>query len=541
MFLPTLQGKHELAHLGSGPVSALTKEYRSDMTELRESIVQVLAEREKSGPALHSGPQLAKLIELLVDGANSGELKKVPSLWAGFLELQIKEAKTTAAEYHLANLTKEVGRTPPRAEPELQKISAAITSASEMLYSQLLVGLESDDAKAGAKGLVLQLQRQRQHAASQNIENIRKYVTRHAKDFLDTFRKEIRALPSPQPSKELTELISPLLKKATNGVDKVTKPYDQGGGSIGLTMSTQHHQDLQRSTKDCEAANRQKLRKVLEQGKKSAEQVYLDVFTQLLIARGERCVTDTLMASRDREATSQAMQRFKDETAVASTEVDAALFVSHTKEALRGRFGAMEARNTDCVLKFVSSQRETLQRTANRKFLDTKLPLGQEHLDNLFKQHSANAVAEYKANLADFAKSAAFKQGLGRLQADLVEEHGVLIRRNEQAVKDLVEYPLRKAKQQLSFEAEGFWLSFTFRKHCHKVALHFVNEKGSLPKEFYPYLDGAIESWIATEMALQVNSVVFRTYQVIVGVGTALVAITMGVSYMSRQQTTESC
>jgi hypothetical protein len=533
MSIPTFQGQKLLAHLDSKSV-VLATEYESDIDALRRSIVESLKQRERDDSQVRSGASIVNFLNILVKAANGGAMSKVPSMWASFLKHQIDEAKSTAQEVHEANLAPSLARTPPLPHDEFDKSVAAAMKEATAVYHKLLVGVDSAHSQAGAKTLDAALKRASANLVSQNDQRVKDYIETHTQKAMDDFKAGVHAVKIPQASKDLGVLLAPMAKTAKAGVYEVTKAYSK----LGAGMQRRREDELKFVTTEYTNKNGRLLRQLLTQASQTGEQTYTTEMQKVLDQGAERCVTDAVLDQEHKVATKRAIDAFQAACGVARNEPEQVKELAFTEKKISSVRGRVDATNNACVVKLVTKHRKALADAVYGAYSRLNLPFGPEALQVRVTQEESKCLAEYDAKLAPFRHTDAVQAQRKTLQAELAKEVVALKKNNARAIKNLVERPLRRAKEDLEHEAGAYYIPWSFTSRARSVALERIKKTGSLPEQFLPYLDDAVEAWIQEEMKSVVGSVSSRLWFAVAGVVTVVLGFG-ALLYMNAKKSQE--
>lgn len=534
MFIPTLQGRKQITHLDREDVK-LTDEYNTDLRDLRAGITHKLRGLEdlaKEGKVeLKSGIQLAAYVELLVLALDKGMLGKVPSLWEQFLKDQVHEATSSATAFlDQQSARLKMAHPPEKMKHFLNEFDQMVTHATEV-YHQLLIGLQTKEAKLGLKALTDKQQQIRKEAELENRRKIDMYLDSATQGFVDDFDKELHLLEIPMASKVLAEQHELYKELAVQAVSSVTTAYPEEGKKF----RSKRIKDLSMITLSYSTKNDRALKQVLEEAKASALKQHMKEMDKVLADKGEHCVTSDELHEMHKRATKGAVDLFRVESGVASGETDATVYLHGTQQRITIQLETIESMNNKCIVKLANRYKEREENLCASNFQKLELPLGSATLKAAAEQELQLRQRSFVQSMERFGATGAMKEVTKLLRQELAEEKQELWSRNARAVENLITRPLRKAKKQLDFESQLYWFSFSFKRRARALAYEKIAETGFSIK-FSDFLDEAIENWLTRdEMKMLVDGVWKYTMGILAF--TVVLCIIGGVSVLQNQQT----
>ena len=203
LFLPATS-RHALTDLSKVPFSDLTAEFRSDLSNLRDSIFARLKDRSN----LVSAPELAQSIQFLAGALDKGLFPELPSLWQSWKHQVIDSSLKDAVELFDTTLRKKIdvfgaSESIPSVD-EFNAVSCTARNESLIFFSELVVDFlpEHQTMTSLVHDLETQLKQRHETSLDAYLESIKIYLKEKSRS---EFSKFLQLVPSAYQGHDLVE------------------------------------------------------------------------------------------------------------------------------------------------------------------------------------------------------------------------------------------------------------------------------------------------------------------------------------------------
>lgn len=175
LFLPATS-RAALHNLSAVAPAQLTAEFREDVAATTQRILTSLRPKTQNNRPL-SGPGLASLVRLIVEGLNQGQLFDIPSRWSSFsdhLRVSSMRAAVTHFEAEVSLGFRNV--TPPLPAPDMASLVRGMRKEAIDLVPRLLVGLDKAAVRESVKGVETSLRELAYRLTRANEQQVRDYL-----------------------------------------------------------------------------------------------------------------------------------------------------------------------------------------------------------------------------------------------------------------------------------------------------------------------------------------------------------------------------
>jgi len=222
MFLPALD-HDSLEDLSKSTLSELTPEYRRDLLQLRDDILNKLtAKKTTRGPV--NGATLASLLRFLVLSANENRIPQLPSLWQSWLNQQSESAIQDALSSYRREMGPIMTASLPPSESEFPKFHRRAVDHSLKLYKDLLFGNEQIYSP-NLKRIEDQLEGNFKDLRDANLHHIREVINSHRNDVMKRVSEELVDIKLPMSEEEINNKFNDLRKYSNDIFEANLKPY----------------------------------------------------------------------------------------------------------------------------------------------------------------------------------------------------------------------------------------------------------------------------------------------------------------------------
>ncbi|EDO34670.1 predicted protein [Nematostella vectensis] len=448
LFFPATK-KAILQDLSKAREEDLTEEYREERDELLEKMRRSIRHKGKNGSPI-TGPELASLLEILVEAANEGSLAQIPSRWNTFLEKLERTANEDCLEFYegemaLLHNKYDHGPIPP---VELQEWHEIARDKAAKLLSHLLFGLgnATDDS---SRSLSRRVEQSHEKAVDMNDKKTMLMCS-------DVQRRIEISLRNLRDSYELrnTKALEQVLKKAS---DRAIELFQD-----------------QCSNKERSPRTPKLLSRILENAKLDALQVFRD---------------DGGIAVEERF--------FKPFLAMLQTRLE--------DETLSIRQDNMELLKTQAEVKVKELLVLFRDSTSGNKII---LPLNQTDLDMRLGSEMDRVKSLYSSSQVGFEEFDVIQETFKLLQEGLEAICKERHHENMIAYSKEVEVPLRTSKKIVLLAADNYDTEFSLKQYIRQVCLLNLDE--GKPKHWpSPLKDTIIDNFISTDKEIK-NIVISR-------------------------------
>ncbi|XP_048587556.1 guanylate-binding protein 2 [Nematostella vectensis] len=503
LFFPATK-KAILQDLSKAREEDLTEEYREERDELLEKMRRSIRHKGKNGSPI-TGPELASLLEILVEAANEGSLAQIPSRWNTFLEKLERTANEDCLEFYegemaLLHNKYDHGPIPP---VELQEWHEIARDKAAKLLSHLLFGLgnATDDS---SRSLSRRVEQSHEKAVDMNdkktmlmCSDVQRRIELDAEEEMDHVQ-----LP----------VTSTLIREVFSNVEATsTKKYATSLSYLSEGQGYKTHLErLKISLRNLRDSYELRNTKALEQVLKKASDRAIELFQDQCSNKERSPRTPKLLSRILENAKLDALQVFRDDGGIAVEERFFKPFLAMLQtrledETLSIRQDNMELLKTQAEVKVKELLVLFRDSTSGNKII---LPLNQTDLDMRLGSEMDRVKSLYSSSQVGFEEFDVIQETFKLLQEGLEAICKERHHENMIAYSKEVEVPLRTSKKIVLLAADNYDTEFSLKQYIRQVCLLNLDE--GKPKHWpSPLKDTIIDNFISTDKEIK-NIVISR-------------------------------
>jgi len=442
----------KLRHLDKVPYEELSEEYRNEMAQLRNLIMDTTKPKMK-GKTQATGPIIAALLKSLVQGANGGHFPSVPSAWDGFITMAIRSALTKATKYMSTAVTNQFKEVYP--ETEAQLVLDSIENDGIDVYDKLTLGVQ--EAKADIPTLKKEFIPVRERALEGNENKLAVMFRNEHERLLKTIRPKDLVLP--MAAKEFSKLKKDVDSRISLEFQESLSKFERSK-KFEPTLK-KLHQDVEGEFSKIELENRNKIIEKLEEAEKKA----ITKFSESLRQHQQDAVPLPKLNELSKEYLTQASSVFDQESGFASLEEIAKGVKNHLAQQLAAVYEAYKKLNEDKVFDIISTGTEHLIKVLQRDLDDIKVPQSFKVLEENAKSRYDEVINDFNSKYLRYEVHEAYKYHQNLLKARYEEEWTDINQRNQKTMRQY-QAALGNTRTHLAIAAGNFYLESSFRRYA---------------------------------------------------------------------------
>ena len=519
LYFPTPSDKPEAWEtLHSTPSIQLNPTYREQLGALQDALLSAVAAAPAKGGAAHrkrTGREIADLVRTLVDGANSGAMATLPSLWQMMIEAQVREAADEASDAMQRQLAALV-RFPPLTSAEFGVKAKAVVGFSLKAYSDALFGLRYGVVETRAKRLVEALEKLRSAAELANDNSIREVIAKGREAAVDAIKAKFKALVFPQPRVALDQELAAIQQIAVEVlVGEASRDY----GKLLETGKKELLNQVDALGRGPRDANDAAIEKLFDGAKEKAMKAFHDKMKELKSAqdkepKADSCHVYTEYAMVEDAARALGVEAYEANIVLAADEKEAKEKRAALKSDLTDAAGMYVKWESECVTRRAEAMAEALARKRLKEDYEVVLrqatPMNEKDLSaTMDKKEKEDAAALDKA-FAPFISSdhstkpykAAVARGQEKLREGLARARARMVKINLDAWARFVDGPLEEAARRIRDYANAAspifspLSNFRFRSWAKALALEEVMSRAGADRVPRAQLEGVFDEWL---------------------------------------------
>lgn len=464
LFIPAFK-RPLLTDLSLASEEDLTEEYIEERNALTKKLREVLVPKTKNGKPI-TGPELAGLLQVLVDAANEGSLADVPSRWSAFVDRLMHSAEDDCFQIYISDMNSllEKHDNGPIHDDLLMAQHTEAKNMTFTLLRQLLHGLP-DAVSTASHQLTKKLDNDLALRREMNSKRIKLFCTRVQNECLLDAEGRLKSIPLPTTSAALESITSRYIDSVLEAFAKQISALLPEEGIANYTNL------LMRSLKFLVDSIQLKNEKAMDNLFENCIAKAKDVISSKVTLTS--FLTDAQFDRLKKAGIDAAFAEFDLGCGKFSTEKAYGLHEAKLKVSLSEFIENIKNKNDHLVQQHMAKTIDALVTVFEKKTGSDymPLPINTSELDFSLEREKSNIESQFAMDLADFQSSPHYARFFNELMLHLSKKSNERHKENVKAFAQVVNGPLSKARQIILISSHNYRTEFSLRSYIMQVCL----------------------------------------------------------------------
>eukprot|EP00960_Hanusia_phi_P052319 761390-Hanusia_phi.AAC.1 len=484
MFIPTLQGRQELAYLDS-PQVEMHKDYLEDLYSLKNAIVRSLSQREKSVPLL--GFQVGSLLEHLTRVVESESFKSMPSVWSLFWTQYL--AETCQGILVKAERPISISR--------LEERAIVLERTSLASFEKGLVGYNGHSTPHAQK-LKDDLTKAVESTRARLHERISNHLKRESETFMKVLTNALQGISLPITSQQFKE----------QAYDTILLRFKQNWNGQCADYPTHSNlcdsirKDAELKIIKLEESNREQIETVLEAASSQALKQYISCTTNGISV----CLSTAEFAELDQRCLAHGQSVFRSHCSTFGSERGYGTFSRAAQFSMNTQAAELRKTNSECIRGLASKYTDEAIKCIHSIFSSEELPVGKSKMTAILETARQTCHEEFLKKLSNFSDHDVASEEVEKFSKEMERLNTNFVGENEESLKNHFKWRLDELAEQLEKIRPDFiipcppiqreaWTQLTGFCFEGKARILAKEKIGPVDEELKEYLEGAISKW----------------------------------------------